>query len=165
MFLGINHSMVDSFGQNSNPSLDLSKMILFNGRGPRHARFFFVKRSVSLSSSSWQLGKSMLYDLWPRKTIGFCTDPRCTCGSSLAMICQGVRELWWKKQTDRQTSKQTVKRTYLQISTKFWQVTMSESRLWARDFWSPFSDTQRGSQAAGRSKSATVMIDCSTGPT
>ena len=110
MFLGINHSMVDSFDQNSNPSLDLlkndiiqwegapSRSIFFSSRdsvGPRHAPFFFVKRSVSQSSSSWQLGIGC---------IGFCTDPRCICGSSLVMICQGVRELWWKKtQTDRQT--------------------------------------------------------------
>ena len=35
------------------------------------------------------------------------------------MICQSVREL----SKDKQTNRQTDKRTYLQISSKFWQVT------------------------------------------
>ena len=55
MFLGINHSLVDSFDQNSNPSLDLLKNKFIQWKGAPSRSIFFVKRSVSLSSSSWQL--------------------------------------------------------------------------------------------------------------
>ena len=35
------------------PLWTYKKIVLFNGRGPRHARCFFVKRSINLNSSSW----------------------------------------------------------------------------------------------------------------
>ena len=47
-----------------------------------------------------------LFDLWPWKSIGFCTNTRCICVSNLVKICQCVRELCVIFHPDRQTNRQ-----------------------------------------------------------
>ena len=126
IFLGINHNMVDSFHQNSNPSLDLWKNNIIQWEGGPSRSIFFVKRSVSLSNSSWQLG------------IGYCeTFDLEKLKASVPILSAYVGDVWWwsvkafmsygdqNRQTDRRPDRQTSKALNehtCKISKKFWQV-------------------------------------------
>ena len=57
---------------------------------------------------------TQLFDLWPRKTIGFFLVHDFICGPISVMIVKQLRPVSRAKQTDRRTDKHTVKRTYLQ---------------------------------------------------
>ena len=70
-------------------------------------------KQLLLAAGHW-----MLYDLWPIKSIQTCVGPGSICGWSLKMIGQKLRPVSCNTQTNRQT----VKRTYLQISAKFFKI-------------------------------------------
>ena len=98
-------------------------------RGADLPKLHFDKYAASVSISCINLDLfcdlvTWLFDLWPYKSIGFCTNPRCICVSNLVKICQCVSELCMIFHPDRQTSidRQTVKWTSLS-KCKFWQVT------------------------------------------
>ena len=57
---------------------------------------------------------TQLFDLWPRKTIEFFLVHDFINGPSLVTIIKKLRPVSRAKQTDRQTDKHAVKRTYLQ---------------------------------------------------
>ena len=77
------------------------------------------------------------------------------------MIGQKLRPVSRRRQTNRQTDRQTVKRTYLQISAKFWQViTPCDTKIWIKTI---FMDNMDDLLKQCTETFCNMYLDCNVG--